>query len=126
MTLPEIVDDARDFVAYAPRHLQDLAAFLRARVGDVPSYFVGALIAVSVIGLALWAFVEIVDTSSAVGRRSSVELRCAFVDEHRELRRIGLGRDRNGRHLSGSRPGENRRKQRQDESASKLGADSHG
>ena len=61
MTLPQIVDDARDFVAHLPRHLRDLAAFLRARVGDVPSYLVGALVAVSVIGLGLWAFVEIVD-----------------------------------------------------------------
>ncbi len=59
--LSEFVDEARDFVAHTPRHLRDLARFLRARIGDVPSYLVGALVAVAVIGVALWAFIEIVE-----------------------------------------------------------------
>ncbi|MEP0548607.1 MAG: phosphatase PAP2 family protein [Rhodothermales bacterium] len=61
MPFSPFLDDARAFVADAPRYLRDLVAFLRARAGDVPGYLVGALVALIVIGLALWAFVAIVD-----------------------------------------------------------------
>ncbi len=61
MPLPPFLAEARDFASDAPRHLRDLVAFLRARAGDVPGYLIGALLALAVIGLALWAFVEIVE-----------------------------------------------------------------
>ena len=61
MPLSPFFREARDFAADAPRHLRAFVAFLRSRAGDVPGYLVGALIALVVIGVALWAFVVIVD-----------------------------------------------------------------
>lgn len=52
---------SRDFTDDAPRYVRELADFLRARARDVPRYLIGALLALAVIGLALWAFVEIVE-----------------------------------------------------------------
>lgn len=51
----------RHFAAKVPRRVRELVAFLLDRVDDVPRYFVGALVALVVIGLALWAFIEVVE-----------------------------------------------------------------
>lgn len=61
MSLPQLLADAREFAANAPRYLREFASFIRARIGEIPGYLAGALVALVVIGLALWAFVEIVD-----------------------------------------------------------------
>ncbi len=61
MPLSPFVAEVREFVANAPRYLRELTAFLRARTADVPRYLVAAALAILVIGLALWAFAEIVD-----------------------------------------------------------------
>lgn len=61
MSLSPFFAEAREFVADVPRNFRDLAAYLRARASDAPRYLVGALLAVTVIGFALWAFVEIVE-----------------------------------------------------------------
>ena len=53
--------EARDFAADAPRHFRTFAAFVRDRAGDVPGYLVGVLLALVVIGVALWGFVVLVD-----------------------------------------------------------------
>lgn len=61
MPLSVLLPEARHFVSQVLRRLRELRAFLRARVDDVPHYLVGAFFAIAVIGLALWAFVEIVE-----------------------------------------------------------------
>jgi len=61
MPLSPFLRDARAFAADAPRHVRTFVAFLRSRAGDVPGYLVGALVALVVIGIALWAFVAVVE-----------------------------------------------------------------
>lgn len=61
MSTSRFREEVRTFLAEAPRHSRDLAAFLRTRASDTPRYVIGTLVAVSVIGVALWAFVGIVD-----------------------------------------------------------------
>lgn len=72
------IETTQSFLRDAPRNLRDLYTFFRTRAGDVPGYLVGALGALVVIGLALWAFIAVVD---------------GFLDEDTLFRLDGMVKD---------------------------------